>query len=42
MEIIMKVLTFCGAAVFLTAAAAIITSFLFKHYPNIINNVLRG
>ena len=25
MEIIMKVLTFCGAAVFLTAAAAIIT-----------------
>ena len=42
MDIIMKVLTFCGAAVFLTAAAATITSYLFKHYPHIINKILRG
>ena len=42
MEIPIKVLTFCGGAAFLVFISAIVTSFLFKYCPHIINKILRG
>lgn len=40
MEILMKVITFCGGALFLTVATGILTTILFKYYPEIIRKIL--
>jgi hypothetical protein len=40
MEILMKVITFCGCSVFFVAIATLTTKFLMKHYPRIIKKLL--